>query len=92
MDVTNTGKVAGKEVVQLYIRDIKSSVTRPEKELKAFNDHRMAIDLFNHLALPAANKDFLLLRSDRIAGYNYTADHTVSPDKPDSASHASASA
>ncbi len=41
------------------------------------NDHRMAIDLFNHLALPAANKDFLLLRSDRIAGYNYTADHTV---------------
>ena len=36
VDVTNTGKTAGKEVVQLYVRDIKSSVTRPEKELKAF--------------------------------------------------------
>ena len=36
VDVTNTGKAAGKEVVQLYVRDIKSSVARPEKELKAF--------------------------------------------------------
>lgn len=36
VDVTNTGKVAGKEVIQLYVRDIKSSVARPEKELKAF--------------------------------------------------------
>jgi len=36
VDVTNTGKIAGKEVVQLYVRDVKSSVARPEKELKAF--------------------------------------------------------
>ncbi|MCI0550836.1 MAG: glycoside hydrolase family 3 C-terminal domain-containing protein, partial [Anaerolineae bacterium] len=36
LDVTNTGKRAGKEVVQLYVRDIKSSLARPEKELKAF--------------------------------------------------------
>jgi beta-glucosidase len=34
--VTNTGKVAGKEVVQLYIRDVVGSVTRPVKELKGF--------------------------------------------------------
>jgi beta-glucosidase len=34
--VTNTGKKAGEEVVQLYIRDIVGSVTRPVKELKAF--------------------------------------------------------
>ncbi len=34
--VKNTGKVAGKEVVQLYIRDIVGSVTRPVKELKGF--------------------------------------------------------
>lgn len=34
--VTNTGKYDGKEVVQLYIRDVVGSVTRPVKELKGF--------------------------------------------------------
>jgi beta-glucosidase len=34
--VTNTGKLAGEEVVQLYIRDMVSSNTRPLKELKGF--------------------------------------------------------
>ena len=36
VDVTNTGDVAGKEVVQLYIGDDQSSVVRPVKELKGF--------------------------------------------------------
>lgn len=36
MRVTNTGKVAGEEVVQLYIRDKVASSTRPIKELKGF--------------------------------------------------------
>ena len=36
VDVANTGKRAGAEVVQLYIRDLVSSVTRPIKELKGF--------------------------------------------------------
>jgi beta-glucosidase len=36
IDVTNTGNREGSEVVQLYIRDLVSSVTRPVKELKAF--------------------------------------------------------
>jgi beta-glucosidase len=35
-DVTNTGTRAGSEVVQMYIRDLVSSVTRPVKELKGF--------------------------------------------------------
>lgn len=34
--VTNTGKVPGKEVVQLYIRDLVATGTRPVKELKGF--------------------------------------------------------
>ncbi|HNU87825.1 MAG TPA: glycoside hydrolase family 3 C-terminal domain-containing protein, partial [Ferruginibacter sp.] len=34
--VTNTGKLDGKETVQLYIRDVVGSVTRPVKELKGF--------------------------------------------------------
>ena len=36
VDVTNTGDVEGAEVVQMYIRDLVSSVTRPVKELKGF--------------------------------------------------------
>jgi beta-glucosidase len=36
VDVTNTGKRAGAEVVQMYVRDCVSSVTRPVKELKGF--------------------------------------------------------
>ena len=36
MDLENTGKRVGKEVVQLYIYDCESSLARPPKELKAF--------------------------------------------------------
>jgi beta-glucosidase len=36
VDVTNTGLRAGKEVVQLYVRDEQARLQRPEKELKGF--------------------------------------------------------
>ncbi len=36
VDITNTGKVRGDEVAQMYLRDEVSSVTRPLKELKDF--------------------------------------------------------
>jgi beta-glucosidase len=42
VDVTNTGKRAGSEVVQMYIRDLVSSVTRPVKELKGFKKITLA--------------------------------------------------
>jgi beta-glucosidase len=35
--VTNSGGYKGKEIVQLYIRDMVASVTRPIKELKGFS-------------------------------------------------------
>lgn len=34
--VTNTGKVTGKEVVQVYLNDVAASVARPDRELKGF--------------------------------------------------------
>lgn len=37
VDVTNTGGRVGAEIVQLYIKDVKSSLPRPEKELKGFD-------------------------------------------------------
>lgn len=40
--VKNTGKVAGKEIVQLYIGDEKCSVLRPVKELKGFRKIELA--------------------------------------------------
>jgi beta-glucosidase len=36
VDVTNTGKVTGKEIVQVYVHDQRSGLLRPEKELKGF--------------------------------------------------------
>ena len=42
IDVTNTGKCEGKEVVQLYIGDDKATVLRPVKELKGFEKISLA--------------------------------------------------
>ena len=42
VDVTNTGNIAGKEIVQLYIKDCTDSAIRPEKELKGFE--KVALD------------------------------------------------
>jgi beta-glucosidase len=36
VDVTNTGHVAGKEIIQVYVHDRASDLVRPEKELKGF--------------------------------------------------------
>ncbi|WP_438493931.1 glycoside hydrolase family 3 N-terminal domain-containing protein [Paenibacillus sp. IHBB 3054] len=40
--VTNTGKMAGTETVQLYIRDVSAEVVRPVKELKGFKQVELA--------------------------------------------------
>ncbi len=42
VDVTNTGGMAGKEVVQLYVSDVESTVIRPVKELKGFEKVELA--------------------------------------------------
>ncbi len=42
VDVTNTGSVPGKEVVQLYVSDRESEVFRPVRELKAFDKVALA--------------------------------------------------
>jgi beta-glucosidase len=41
VEVTNVGEVAGEEIVQLYIRDLVGSVTRPVRELKGFSRIRL---------------------------------------------------
>ena len=67
VDVTNSGMRSGEEVVQMYIRDIYSSVTRPVKELKGFS--RVALKsgetktvafpiTFEHLAFTAIGMNY----------------------------------
>lgn len=41
------------------------------------NDHRMAIDIFNHINIAAAEKDFLRVPSSTVNGYNYQAIHNL---------------
>ena len=43
LNITNTGRVAGEEVVQLYLRDKVASVVRPVKELKDFQKIKLNV-------------------------------------------------
>ncbi len=71
VDVTNTGERAGTEVVQLYVRDRVSSVTRPVKELKNFA--RVALE-------PGERATVALdVTPDRLAFYDINMDYVVEP-------------
>ncbi len=50
-DVTNTGKVEGAEVAQLYVSDPSAKVDRPERELKGFEKVRLAPGETKHVTL-----------------------------------------
>jgi beta-glucosidase len=52
VNVTNTGKRASDEVVQLYIHDLVSSVTRPVQELKGFQRIHLKPGESKHVELP----------------------------------------
>ncbi|KAI0107859.1 glycosyl hydrolase family 3 N terminal domain-containing protein [Nemania sp. FL0031] len=52
MAVTNTGTVAGAETVQIYVRDEKSALPRPEKELVAFEKVFLEPDETKHITVP----------------------------------------
>jgi beta-glucosidase len=71
VEVTNTGSRAGDEVVQMYIRDRVSSVTRPVKELKGFQRITLA---------PGENKSIALeITPDRLALWNIDKQFVVEP-------------
>jgi len=72
LKVTNTGKVFGNEVVQLYIREVEASVTTPEKSLKAFS--RVGLQ-------PGETKEviFKLNAKEALAIWNREMQHVVEP-------------
>jgi len=71
VDVTNTGRVTGDEVVQMYIRDCVSSVTRPVKEFKGFQ--RITLK-------PGETQTVCLdITPEHLAFYNIDMDYVVEP-------------
>lgn len=71
VEVTNTGDFAGAEVVQMYIRDRFSSVTRPVKELKGFKKVWLA---------PGDTKTVeLAITEDSLAFWDINMEYTVEP-------------
>lgn len=68
IDVKNTGKIVGKEVVQLYISDLFGSVSRPNKQLKGFEKIELKPDELKTVKFKI-NKDqlsFIGLENKRI--------------------------
>ena len=71
VDVKNTGKIAGDEIIQLYIRDKISSVTRPVKELKGFQ--RISLE-------PGETKTITLeITPEKLAFHNIDMEFVVEP-------------
>lgn len=58
VDVTNTGKVAGAEVMQCYVSDVECSVERPVKELKGFEKVFLAPGETKTVEMNILNKAF----------------------------------
>lgn len=57
-EIRNTGKVAGSEIAQVYVRDVQSSVPRPEKELKAFKKVNLQAGQSTRVQLTLQKNDF----------------------------------
>lgn len=57
-EIKNTGKVAGSEIAQVYVRDVESSVPRPVKELKAFKKVSLQAGESTKVQLALNRKDF----------------------------------
>jgi beta-glucosidase len=66
--VTNTGKLAGEEVVQLYIRDLVGSVTRPVKELKNFQKILLQPGESKDVSFTLTQRDLSFFRKDMSFG------------------------
>ena len=64
VDVANTGKVAGDEVVQLYVHDVAASVTRPVLELKHFKRVTLAAGAKTTVTFQIAPSDLWLWNLD----------------------------
>ena len=58
LELENTGSLSGKETVQVYVRDIESSLVRPVKELKAFQKVELQAGEKRNLRFTLTTQDF----------------------------------
>jgi len=68
VQVKNTGSLAGEEVVQLYVRDLVGSVTRPVKELKGFQKIMLQPGETRELKFTLSEKELGFYRRDMTFG------------------------
>lgn len=66
--ITNSGEVTGTETVQLYIRDMVGSVTRPVKELKGFQQVTLGAGEFKDVVFTLTPGDLSFYRKDMTFG------------------------
>ncbi|MGZ4959421.1 MAG: glycoside hydrolase family 3 N-terminal domain-containing protein [Methylomonas sp.] len=64
VDVKNTGKMTGKEVVMVYLNDVAASVTRPARQLKAFKKVELKPGEKQTLAFTLTAKDMSFIGVD----------------------------
>lgn len=69
VDVSNSGNVDGSEVVQLYIRDVVGSITRPVKELKGFSKITLKAGEKRTVTFTLSPKDLSFYKGDLSFGY-----------------------
>ncbi|MGB4775365.1 MAG: beta-glucosidase BglX [Daejeonella sp.] len=62
--VSNTGKLDGEEIVQLYIRDMTGSITRPVKELKNFQKVFLKVGESKNVVFTITNDDLKFYNND----------------------------
>ena len=62
--VKNTGSMAGKEIVQLYVRDVETTAFRPEKELKGFAKVELQPDEETEVAIELTKRAFAYYDKD----------------------------
>jgi len=71
LDIKNTGKFDGEEIVQLYVQDLVGSVTRPLKELKDFKKIELRAGETKHVEFE--------LTTEKLKFYDINMDFTVEP-------------
>ena len=72
VDITNTGKTAGKEIAQVYVQAPKSDVVRPARELKAFAKTKTLAPGEKETLTTTISKDELRYYDEKAKGWTLT--------------------